>query len=113
MTATQSARWTSSKRRPASPEFFIKTSEAERTAFCLVLLRSFLAQRLQVQHAVADLLGSALVPVLGADVAARPARDVHLRLVGVAALRAGPDELAVGILLDFDLAVEAADLAVV
>ena len=41
MTATQSARWTSSKRRPASPEFFIKTSEAERTAFCLVLLRSF------------------------------------------------------------------------
>ena len=41
-----------------------------------------------MQHAVADLLGAALVPVLGADVAAGAAGDVHLGLVGVAALRA-------------------------
>ena len=39
-----------------------------------------------MQHAVADLLGAALVPVLGADVAAGAAGDVHLGLVGVAAL---------------------------
>ena len=41
---------------------------------------------LQVQDAVADLLGAALVPVLRADVAAGAPRDVHLGLVGVAAL---------------------------
>ena len=63
-----------------------------------------------MQNAVADLLCPALVPVLGPNVAAGASGDVHLRLVGVAALRADPDELAVGILLDFDLAVEAAEL---
>ena len=49
-----------------------------------------------MQHAVADFLRPALVPVLGADVAAGSARNVHLRLVGVAALRADPDQLSVG-----------------
>ena len=68
---------------------------------------------LQVQDAVADLLRAALVPVLRADVAAGAPRDVHLGLVGVAALRAGPDQLAVRVLLDLNLAVEAADLAIV
>ncbi len=50
---------------------------------------------LQVQDAVADLLRAALVPVLRADVAAGAPRDVHLGLVGVAALRARPDQLTV------------------
>ena len=66
-----------------------------------------------VQHALLDLLRAALVPVLGADVAAGAARDVHLVLVRVAAVRALPDELAVVVLHHLDLAVEAAHLAVV
>ena len=66
-----------------------------------------------MKYAVADFLRPALVPVLGANVAAGASGDVHLRLVGVAALRAVPDEFAVGVFLDLDLAVVAADLAVV
>ena len=66
-----------------------------------------------MQHALLDLLRAALVPELGADVAAGTAGDVELRLVGVAALRALPDELAALVLDDLDLAVEAAHLAVV
>ena len=65
-----------------------------------------------MQHAVADLLGAALVPELGADVAAGSSGHVHLVLVGVAALGADPYQLAV-VLLDLDLAVIAADLTVV
>ena len=65
-----------------------------------------------MQHSVLDLSGSALVPELGADVAAGAAGDVHLVLIGVAALRAAPDELA-ALLDDVDLTVPAADLAVV
>ena len=65
-----------------------------------------------MQHAVLDLLRAALIPELGADVAAGAAGDVHLVLIGVAALGAFPDELAV-FLNDLDLAVPAADLAVV
>ena len=41
---------------------------------------------LEMQHAVADLLGSTLVPELGTDVAARTTSDVHLLLVAVAAV---------------------------
>ena len=65
-----------------------------------------------MQYSVLDLLGSALVPVLGADVAAGTAGNVHLSLVRIAALGAFPNQLAV-ILLDLDLAVIAAALAVV
>ena len=67
---------------------------------------------LQVQHPVLDLLGPALVPVLGPDVAAGAPGHVHLALVLVAALGADPHQLAV-VLLNLDLAVKAADLAVV
>ena len=76
------------------------------------LRRPGLSPRLQVQDAVADLLGAALVPELGSDVSAGTARHVELLLVAVAALRALPHELAV-VLDDLDLAVVAAFLAVV
>ena len=65
-----------------------------------------------MQHSVLDLSGSALVPELGADVAAGAAGDVQLVLVAVVALGALPDQLAV-LGHDLDLAVVAADLAVV
>ena len=50
---------------------------------------------------------------MGADITAGAAGHVHFALVPVAALGAGPDQLAVWILLDFDFPVIAADLAVV
>ena len=65
-----------------------------------------------MQHAVADLLGSALVPELGTDVAARTTSDIHLLLVTIAAIGALPHQLAV-ILHDLDLAVITADLTVI
>ena len=65
-----------------------------------------------MQHSVLDLGGSALVPELGADVAAGAAGDVQLVLVAVVALGAFPDQLAV-LGHDLDLAVVAADLTVV
>ncbi len=65
-----------------------------------------------MQHSVLDLGSSALVPELGADVAAGAAGDVQLVLVAVVALGAFPDQLAV-LGHDLDLAVVAADLAVV
>ncbi len=65
-----------------------------------------------MQHPVPDLLGAALVPELRTDIAAGPTGHVHLVLVGVAALGALPDELAV-FLYDLDLTVPAAHLAVV
>ena len=64
-----------------------------------------------MQHSVFDLLGSSLVPVLGADVAAGSAGHIHLALVGVAAVGADPNELSV-VFLDLDLTVEATLLAV-
>ena len=48
-----------------------------------------------MQHAVADLLGSTLVPELGTDVAARTTSDIHLLLVAVAAVGALPHQLAI------------------
>ena len=65
-----------------------------------------------MQHSVLDFLCSALVPELGADVAAGPAGHVHLVLVPVVAVGALPHQLAV-VLHDLDLAVKAADLAVI
>ena len=54
-----------------------------------------------MEDPVPDLLGSALVPKLGADITAGAAGYVHLALIPVAALGAGPDQLAVGIFLRF------------
>ena len=67
---------------------------------------------LQMQDAILDLLCSALIPVLGTDIAAGTAGNIHLALVGIAAVGALPDQLAV-IFLDLDLTVVAASLAVV
>ena len=65
-----------------------------------------------MKHSVLDLLGSTLIPVLGADVAAGSARYVHLGLVAVVAVGAFPNELSV-VLADNDLSVVAAYLAIV
>ena len=65
-----------------------------------------------MQHPILDLLCPALVPELGADIAAGAAGNVQLVLVAVAALGALPHQLAV-ILHDLDLAVVAAALAVI
>ena len=46
---------------------------------------------LQVQDPVTNFLGAALVPELGADVAAGTAGHIHFALVGVAAFGASPD----------------------
>ena len=65
-----------------------------------------------MQHSILDLGSPALIPELGADVAAGAAGDIQLVLVAVVALRALPHQLAV-LLYDLDLAIVAADLAVV
>lgn len=65
-----------------------------------------------MQHSFLDFLSSALIPILRTDVATGTAGNIHLVLIPVAALRAFPDQLAV-IVLDLNLAVKAADLAVV
>ena len=66
-----------------------------------------------MQHALFNFLGSALVPVLGSDIAAGSAGYVHGGLVGVAALRAFPDELSVVVFYNLDFAGVAALLAAV
>ena len=66
-----------------------------------------------MEDPVPDLLGSALVPKLGADITAGAAGYVHFALIPVAALGAGPDQLAIGVFLDFNFSVIATDLAVV
>ena len=65
-----------------------------------------------MQHAVLDLGGAALVPELGADVAAGAAGNVQLVLVAVVALGALPNQLAV-LLHDANLAVVAAHLSLI
>ena len=67
---------------------------------------------LQVQNTVLDLLGTALVPVLGADIATGTSCDVHLGLISIAALGAAPNQLAV-VVLDLNLTVKTTDLTVV
>ena len=66
--------------------------------------------QLQVQHTVFDFLGSSLIPVLCADVAAGAPCHIHLALVSIATLGAYPDQLAV-ILLNLNFAVIATFLA--
>ena len=48
-----------------------------------------------MQHSILDLGGAALIPELGADVAAGAAGDIQLVLVAVVALGALPHQLAV------------------
>ncbi len=50
---------------------------------------------LQMHYAVFDFLRSALIPELGADVAAGPAGHIHLVLIVVFALGTLPNQLAV------------------
>ena len=65
-----------------------------------------------MQHSFLNLLRPALVPELRADISARTSCNVHLVLVGVSALRAYPDELAV-FFFYLNLTVVTADLTVV
>ncbi len=66
-----------------------------------------------MENPLLDLLGSSLVPELGSDVSAGTAGYIELVLVGVAAVGAAPDQLAVLVLLDLDLSVISAYLAVI
>ena len=78
-----------------------------------IFLHDSLLRALQMQDALADLLGPALVPELGSDVSAGTAGDAHAGLVAVAADRALPDQLAGIVLDDHDLSVIAAALTVI
>lgn len=60
-----------------------------------------------------DFLGAALIPELGADVSAGTTGNVHGFLVGVAAVRAAPDQLVAFVFDDFNFAFVAALLAIV
>ena len=53
-----------------------------------------------------------MIPVLGADIAAGTAGNIHLTLIGIAAVGADPNKLAV-IFLNLNLAVKTAFLTVV
>ena len=66
-----------------------------------------------MQNPVADFLRSSLIPELRTNIAAGAACDIHPALVGVAALRAAPDQFAGVILDNLDFAVETALLAVI
>ena len=66
-----------------------------------------------MQNPFFDFLGAALIPILSSDVAAGSARDVHGRLIFVAAVRALPDELVVAVGYDFYFSRVAAFLAAV
>ena len=66
-----------------------------------------------MQYAVFDFLGTALIPELGADVAAGSSGDAHFVLIAIAAVRAFPDELAIFVFDDLDFSIIAADHAVV
>ena len=65
-----------------------------------------------MHYSIHDFLSATGIPPLTTNVAARTTRDVHFRLVGVAAVGALPDELTV-FLLNLDFSIPAADLAVV
>ena len=65
-----------------------------------------------MENPIFDFLRSALIPILGPNIAAGPSGHIHFALIPVAALGAFPNQLSV-IFLDLDFAVEAAYLAVV
>ncbi len=66
-----------------------------------------------MHHPVANLLRSALIPELRADVTAGSPRDVHGGLVSVATVRTLPDELACVVARDANLTIVPAFLTVV
>ena len=66
-----------------------------------------------MEYSFLDLLGTSLIPVLGTDVAAGTSCNVHLGLIAVVTVGALPNELAVLVVGDLDLTVEAAHLTVV
>ena len=66
-----------------------------------------------MQNSFFNFLCSALIPELRADVSAGSAGNIHFILIGIAAIRAFPNQLAVVILAYFDLAVIPANLAVI
>lgn len=65
-----------------------------------------------MQHALPDFLGSALVPELASDIATCTPGDIHGPLVGVAAVGALPDQLAI-LFHNFNLAIPTAFLAII
>ena len=65
-----------------------------------------------MHHALSYLLGSSLVPELCSDISAGSSCNIELVLIIVATVRAYPNELVVP-LLDLDLSVVTADLAVI
>lgn len=65
-----------------------------------------------MQDPILDLLGPSLIPVLAADIATGTPCHIHLALICVTALGTYPNQLSV-ILLNLDLTVKAADLAVI
>ena len=71
----------------------------------------WLLEFLQMKYALLNFLGAPLVPVLGADVAACTASNVHCCLVCISAVRALPDKFLVHIFFDFDFTGVAAFLA--
>ena len=60
-----------------------------------------------------DLLGASLIPVLRTDIATSTSCNVHLGLIAVVTMGALPNKLAVLIVGDFNLTVEATYLTVV
>ena len=65
-----------------------------------------------MQYSFLDLLSSALVPILCADITTGTASNVHLVLVSVVAVRAIPNELSV-LFNDLYLSVISANLAII
>ena len=66
----------------------------------------------QVHYPVPDFFSAPDIPPLTTNVAARTTRNIHFRLVGVAAVGALPNEFPV-FLLNLDFSIPTADLAVV
>ena len=69
--------------------------------------------KLEMEDSFLDLLGAPLIPVLRTDIAASTSCTVHLGLIAVVTVGALPNELAVLIVGDLDLTVEATYLTVV
>ena len=72
-----------------------------------------ISSKLQMEHSFLNFLSSTLVPILCSNIAAGSSCNVHLILIAVAALGAFPNELAVVILLNKNLAIKTAFLAIV
>ena len=66
-----------------------------------------------MKHTILDLLGTTLIPELGANVSAGPAGYTHFILVTVTAFRAFPDQFAIVILFDQNFPIITADVTVI